>query len=471
MVINKDIFRGYDIRGIVGTDLTVDVYYSFGRGYAEFLRRRRIKTCTVGRDNRLSSEGFSQAFIRGLNDSGIETIDLGLSLSQIVYFSAYRYLTKGTAMITASHNPKEYNGLKLGTGYSETTVTEELQELREIIQKDIFPTGQGKNRQDDIFPQYLNHVTSYFSLNKKWRLVVDAGNSTSGIFYPQIFRKLGLTVIEQNCTPDSHFPLGTPDPTDIKIPHRLADRVLAEKADLGFAYDADGDRMAVVDHTGNVHWMDIMVALFAKDVLEYLPGSQIIYNNLCSKVVPQTIESNGGIPLMWKTGHSFIKEKIKETRSPLGGELSGHFFFMDNFFGHDDAAYASLRLLSYLERKGTSLNEEVSQLLPQYISSPEIKLGCPDDVKFSLINGPVKDELSNFFPKASVNTLDGIRLDGVDFTVVIRASQNAPYITVRFESMTKEEYQEIKRELYILLKKHSQIDWAVGVNQEVLSDN
>ncbi|PIY80763.1 MAG: hypothetical protein COY80_01190 [Candidatus Pacebacteria bacterium CG_4_10_14_0_8_um_filter_42_14] len=465
--INSKIFRGYDLRGVAGPDLSEDVMYTLGRGYATFLSRRRIEECTIGRDNRLTGESYAKAFIAGLNDGGINTIDMGLSLSQIVYFSCYHYKTKGSAMITASHNPGDFNGLKLGVGYSDTMVTEEIQDLREICESGDFSTGKGTNRADDSFPAYKADILKHFSLQKKWKVVVDTCNATGGKFYPELLRDAGCEVIEQNTNLDGSFPLGVPDPTEVEVLDRLAVGVKENNADIGFAYDSDGDRMAVVDDKGNVLWMDTIVALFAKDVLDFMPGSKIVYNTLCSRQVTEAIEKSGGIPVVWMTGHSFIKAKLKEERGPFGGELSGHIFFMDNFYGHDDGAYASLRLLQYLERKNHALSEEVAELA-HYVSSPEIKLGLADEIKFSFIDTVIRTAFEKQWPNAKYIDIDGIRMDTETEMAIIRASQNGPYITVKFEGKTQAEYDAMKKTLKTILLGHDEINWQEGVNTHAL---
>lgn len=463
--INPQIFRGYDIRGVMDEDLNEDVYYTFGRAYATWLSQRRIVDCSVGCDNRITSKAYKKAFITGLNDGGIETYDLGYALSQIVYFSAYEYKTKGYAMITASHNPREYNGLKLGTGYSETMLSEEVIAFRELIKEGVYvePMAKGRNHRVQIFDAYLRTILKNFHLNRKWKVVVDASNTTSGMFYPEILHEAGCTVIEQNCKLDGNFPLGVPDPTEVEVLERLREGVLKHQADLGLAYDADGDRMAVVDENGKVLWMDAIVALFADDVLDTMPGAPIVFNNLCSKAVSQTIEKRGGKPVMWITGHSFIKAKIKELNAPFGGELSGHIFFNDNFFGHDDAAYASLRLLSYLERKGKTLGQAVADL-PKFVTSPEIKLGLADEIKFKFIKEVITKDLKKEFKDGEYNMIDGVRVDTETAMVTIRASQNGPYITIKFEGKTKKEYDNLRRILKKILSSHKEIDWTKGVN-------
>lgn len=466
---NKNIFRGYDIRGISGKDLSADLYYTLGRAYAVFLSQRRIKLATVGRDNRLTGGEYAGAFVTGLNDGGIDTIDLGISLSQIVYFSCYEFKTKGSAMVTASHNPKEFNGLKLGVGYSDTMLTEEIEQLKQIIMKGEYSAGSGSNKTVDIFDTYKKEILKYFDFHKRYKVVVDCCNTASGKFYPSIFRDAGFTVIEQNCELDGHFPSGVPDPTELRVLERLSKGVKESGADIGFAYDTDGDRMSVVDENGKVLWMDTIVAIFAKDILESIPNAPIVYNALCSKQVTETIEKENGRSIIWKTGHSFIKSKIKETRAPFGGELSGHIFFTDNFFGHDDGAYASLRLLDYLQRKNIPLSTAVNDL-PQYISSPEIKLGLSDEIKFDLIDNEINGAFRVCWPDAKFIEIDGIRMEQDDCMAIVRASHNGPYITIKFEAKTQDKFQAIKKSIYTILKKHRQIDWRSGVNTHVFSE-
>lgn len=465
--ISPKIFRGYDIRGVADEDLNENVYYTLGRAYATFLHQRRIKEATVGRDNRLTGEAYTKAFIAGMNDGGINTIDMGLSLSQIVYFSSYEFKTKGSAMITASHNPKEYNGLKLGVGYSDTMITEEILYMRELVEKGEFSEGKGTNRQEDVYPAYKADLLKHFTITKKWKVVVDTCNTTSGKFYPDILRSAGCEVIEQNTELDGNFPLGVPDPTEVEVLERLAEGVKAAGADIGFAYDTDGDRMAVVDENGKTLWMDSIVALFAQDVLDFIPGAPIVYNTLCSRQVTEAVEKAGGKPVVWMTGHSFIKAKIKEVRSPFGGELSGHIFFMDNFYGHDDGAYASLRLLQYLERTNQSLGEATSKL-SIYVSSPEIKFGLADEIKFEFINTKIRAEFEQRWPNGKYIDIDGIRVDTDEEMAIVRASQNGPYITVKFEGKTQEQYDAMKKTLKEILSKYPEIDWSQGVNTHAL---
>lgn len=464
--INPEIFRGYDLRGVSGKDLSVDVYYTLGKAYATFLYRRQINESIVGRDIRETSEEYQNAFTEALLESGISVIDIGLTLSQIMYFAQYRYLSKGGAIITASHNPREYNGLKLAMGFSDTFLTEEVQEVREIIEKKEFKQydQKGEYRKEDVFPEYKKDLFKRIPLhNSNFKVVIDSCAATTGMFLPEILREAGCVVIEQNTKPDGTFPVGTPDPTEKEVLQRLANRVVSEKADMGFTYDSDGDRIGIVDVNGNPVWNDILLCLYAKDILFYLPGSPIIINTLCSKATSDTITQAGGTPIMWKVGHSFIKAKVKEVRAPFGGELSGHFFFMDNFYGHDDGAFATLRLLNYLKRNNLSLIEAINEL-PKYVSSPEIKLGLADVIKFKVIDENISKDIKNLFPNAKYVENDGIRADTDEEMVVIRASQNGPYITIKFEGKNQEQYDTLKIKIREILKKYPEIDWGSGVN-------
>lgn len=465
------IFRGYDLRGVVGKELTDDFVADLAKGYATWLLQRRIFDCVIGYDCRLSSEHFRDIMVHELTESGITVYDIGLSLTQIVYFGAYYFRTRGYIMITASHNPKEYNGVKLGVGYSETMVTEEIMQYRDIVQTKKFLTRspKGQHIKKDIFPDYMDDLARRIEpLKKKFKVVVDSCAATTGLFLPTFLRKMGCEVIEQNTKPDGNFPVGTPDPTERDVQERLAKRVKEEHADIGFSYDADGDRLGVVDNNGGLLWNDVLVSIFAKDVLEYLPGSKIVYNTLCSKQADEVIRTAGGIPVIWKTGHSFIKAKVREERAAFGGELSGHFFFVDNFYGHDDGAIASLRILSYLDRHNTTLSDVIAGL-PQYVSSPEIKVGCPDAVKFDIVSKQIGDAMRKIYPSAEYITIDGVRMDTKEEMMIVRASQNGPYLTVKFEGKTQEAYNTLKGQVNKILHDIPEIDFAQGTNTSALN--
>lgn len=467
--IPDHVFRGYDLRGLVDKELTPKNVEHLSRGYATWLLQRRIYDCVLGYDCRLSSPSFRDAMVNGLTQSGIVVYDIGMTLSQITYFAQYYFRTRGMVMITASHNPKEYNGFKFGTGYSETMLTDEVIELRELVKSGRFKTRvpKGKYIQLDIKKDYIEDLMRRVDTIRRFKVVVDACASTPGIFLPDILRRAGCEVIEQNTTPDGNFPVGTPDPTEREVQERLARRVVKEKADIGFSYDADGDRVGVVDGQGNLIWNDTLVSLYAKDMLEFLPESKIVFNTLCSKQVDDVITSSGGIPVMWLTGHSFIKAKVRDERAPFGGELSGHFYFVDNFYGHDDGAVATLRLLAYLTRVGKSLREAIDEL-PKYISSPEIKVGCPDSVKFDLVSQKIGGEIKKLYPDARYTEIDGVRMDTTDEMLIVRASQNGPYLTVKFEGKTQHAYDRLKKQVSEILHKFKEINFAEGVNTNTL---
>lgn len=294
--INHEIFRGYDIRGVVGKDLNADVYYTIGKAYATFLFERRINIAVVGRDIRLTSEEYQNAFTQGLIESGIDVIDIGLTLSQILYFAQYHFLSKGGAMITASHNPKNFNGLKLAAGFSDTLLTDEVQQIRKIAESGEFKgfEKKGITRKEDVFKYYLDDLFNKVPTSVNYKVVVDTLNATAGLFMPEILKRAGCTVIAKNTKLDGSFPMGTPDPTEREVVERLAGYVKEEKADLGVCYDPDGDRIGIVDNEGNLVWNDVLVAIFAEDILEYMKGAPIVFNTLCSKATSDVIEKFGG---------------------------------------------------------------------------------------------------------------------------------------------------------------------------------
>lgn len=469
VTFNDSLFRGYDLRGVAGKDLDDERMYILGKAYATFLYQRRIWEVVVGRDNKLTSESYSKNFIKGLIESGIDVVDIGLALAQIVYFSQYLLRFKGAAMVTASHNPVQYNGLKLAVGFSDTMTSPEIQEYKQIAQAGKFKKFDRKPSlsQQDVFPAYKADILRRSGKIGKFKVVVDTINGTAGMFLPDILREAGCEVVEQNTNLDGSFPLGTADPTDREVQERLAERVVRENAEIGFSYDTDGDRMGVVDGKGRLIWNDTLVSLFAQDVLYFIPGAKIVFNVLCSKQVNDVIKTCKGQPIMWLTGHSFIKAKVKEERAPFGGELSGHMFFTDNFYGHDDEAYATLRLLAYLTRVGKSLAEAIDEL-PQYKSSPEIKLGCPDAVKFELIKTKITPDVKKAYPQADYVDIDGIRFDTENEMGVIRASQNGPYITIKYEAKDEAKFKEVRKILSEILHKYLEIDFANGVNTDAL---
>ncbi len=472
MKINPNIFRGYDLRGIVDTDLNSLIVEHIGRAFGTYLKRKNIVHTVVGHDSRATSPAYSDAIIKGLTWAGVSVVDIGLNMVGTFYWAQYHLKCEGGVFVTASHNPAEYNGFKFANGFSETLVSDGMQELRRMVEDEDYEAGSqlGSVIKQDIRDAYFADLLGRFSIKNKFKIVVDASCATPGVVVPDLLRRLGCEVIENNCNLDSSFPFGTPDPTELSVATRLRDRVLSEKADLGFSYDADGDRIGIVDNTGGIIWNDVLVALFAADVLNEHPRATIMFNTLCSRVVTETILSNGGKPFMWRTGHSYLKKKNQEVGAAFIGELSGHFFFSSDFYNHDDGCYSTLRVLNYLARTNQTLAQAVASL-PVYISSPEIKVGASDDLKVALIE-KIATILKNDFPQAEVisdeRAGDGVRLEMADAMLVIRYSQNGPYLTIKFEAKTTDRYNELRLYIDRLLHSFSEIDWTSGVNIESL---
>lgn len=466
------MFRGYDLRGIAGTDLNPEIVEHIGKAFGTFLKRQSICEAVVGRDSRATSPEYAEAIIRGMIWAGIDTVDIGMTMVGTLYWSQYHLNQKGGVFITASHNPAEYNGMKFANDFSETLVSEGMNELRRMVEEDDVEKGEkeGKVEKTDVLDAYVDDLKKRINIEKKFRVVVDASCATPGVVAPKILRSFGMEVIESNCNLDPTFPLGTPDPTETVVAERLRKKVLEEKADIGFTYDADGDRIGIVDEKGGIIWNDVLVAIFAIDVLEKHPGAKIMYNTLCSKVVEDTIKAHGGEPFMWRTGHSFLKKKNQEVKAVFIGELSGHFFFSADFYNHDDGCYTTLRLLDYLSRSSQTLAGVVADL-PKYISSPEIKLGCADDKKVGLIE-KMSEVLRKDFPEAEViddeRAGDGVRLNLPDSMFVVRYSQNGPYLTIKFEAQIQEKYDELKKYLKDTLHRYEEVNWSEGVNVESL---
>ena len=472
MKVNPNIFRGYDLRGIVDKDLNEEIVEHIGRAFGHYLKKHNITKALISRDSRATSPVYSVAIIKGLNWTGIDTVDIGMNLVGTFYWAQYYLNIKGGVFVTASHNPAEYNGFKFAIDFSETLVAEGIQDLRKIIENESYKKGEneGKNEIKDIRQIYFDEALKRLPLHKKFKVVIDASCSTAGKIAPEFLRQAGCEVIENNCELDSSFPLGTPDPTEIIVAKRLSKKVLEEKADIGFSYDADGDRIGVVDNNGRIIWNDVLVALFAIDALNDHPRAKIMYNTLCSNIVEETIKKYNGTPFMWRTGHSFLKKKNQEVKAAFIGELSGHFFFSKDFYNHDDGLYSTLRLLRYLSRTNQTLAQAVSSL-SQYISSPEIKIGCSDDTKVELI-AKIAEKLRLDYPQAQVindeRAGDGVRLNMPDSMFVVRYSQNGPYLTIKFEATTQKKYDKLKIDLNNLLHNYPEIDWSFGVNIESL---
>ncbi len=475
MQINPFIFRGYDIRGIVDKDLNPEIVETIGKSFGAFLRRRNIKKAIVSYDCRSTSPQYAEIIINSLRWCGIDAVNIGMNLVGTFYWAQYYLNCKGGVYVSASHNPAEYNGFKMAIDFSETLVADGIQELKKMTENNDYKKdeSEGKIEKMEIIDSYIKDLHKKISIGRKFKIVVDASAATAGIIAPRVLRSFGIEVIENNCEINPDFPLGTPDPTEMRVAERLKNKVLEEKADIGFSFDADGDRIGIVDEKGGIIWNDVLVALFAIDVLSNHTGATIMYNTLCSRVVEETILKYGGKPFMWRTGHSFLKKKNQEIKAAFIGELSGHFFFSADFYNHDDGIYSMLRLLNYLSRENITLSAAISNL-PLYISSPEIKLCCADDKKIVLIS-KLSPIVKKDFPDARViddeRAGDGLRIDFPDGMFVIRYSQNGPYLTIKFEGKNKKIYEELKSYLKNLLRRFEEINWQdkTNVNAESLN--
>ncbi len=434
--VNRDIFRAYDIRGIADRDFDADFARLLGRTYAAYLNEvgaRGAGRVGVGRDCRLSSDGYAQALRQGLRSAGLDVIDLGICPTPVVYFSTFDLNLDGAIQVTGSHNPGDHNGFKICVG--KTTIHgEQIQRLREIMEAGEFPAGDGGEESVDVVSRYQRHLSDDFStLRRPLRIVVDAGNATAGPVAPEIYRNIGAEVDELYCEEDGRFPNHHPDPTEEKNLADLIERVAATKADLGIAFDGDADRIGVVGPRGRVIWGDELMIIFSRDVLRATPGATIVSEVKCSQRLYDDIEKNGGNGIMWRAGHSPIKAKMRETKAALGGEMSGHIFFADRYFGYDDAIYAGARLLEIVAGGSADIEELLADLPPSH-TTPEIRVECPDEIKFELVERAVE----HFRRTHEIVDVDGVRVKLPQGWGLIRASNTQPVLVLRFEAQSEQ---------------------------------
>jgi phosphomannomutase/phosphoglucomutase len=454
--VNPRIFRQYDVRGIVDEDLTDEVVEMLGQGYGAYMVNLGNRKVSVGYDARVSSPRFRDALVEGILSTGVDVVDIGMVPTPTLYFSLFRLDVQGGVMITGSHNPPQFNGFKLAVGHS-TLYGPEIQKIRTLIDNAEYPHGEGVCTQIDVKPDYLTTLKeSIGRFDRELKTVVDAGNGLGGMFCPQLLRELGADATGLYCEVDGTFPNHHPDPT---VPAYLTDliaEVSIREADLGMAYDGDADRLGVVDEHGNIIWGDQLLILFSREILARQPGATIIFEVKCSQALPDEIERAGGVPLMWRTGHSFIKKKMKEENSPLAGEMSGHLFFADEYYGYDDAIYASLRLVRLLSRSDKSIAEMLADM-PRYYSTPEIRVDCPDEEKFQIVS----DLVEHFKKEHEVIDVDGARVLFGDGWGLVRASNTQPVLVLRFEAQTPERLEEIKGIILTRLSEVSGIETRV----------
>lgn len=474
MQVNSKIFRAYDLRGLVDTDLSPELAEHLGKAFGTMLKRNGITEAVVGRDSRETSPAYSKAIISGLCWAGIDVIDIGMHLVGTFYWAQYHFNRRGGVYVSASHNPPEFNGFKFANDFSETLVSEGMNELRRLVENEDYEQGEqpGTTHKEDIRAAYYADIIKRLPISKKLKVVIDPGCTTAGAIIPELLRQAGCEVVEYNTNVDPSFPMGVADPTETHVLERLRKEVLESHADIGFTFDADGDRIGIVDEKGGLIWNDVLVALFAEAVLRDHPRATIMYNLFCSKAVAETIERSGGKPFMWRVGHSFLKKKNQEIKAVFIGELSGHFFFSADFYNHDDGAYSAVRLLRYLADTGQRLSDAVAAL-PKYVSSPEVKLSCADDKKEALVDKLIPI-LREDYPRASIiddeRAGDGVRMETADDMFVVRASQNGPYLGIKFESRTEAGYEKLRMYLSSLLHSFPEIDWQskISANTEEL---
>jgi phosphomannomutase/phosphoglucomutase len=448
------LFREYDLRGIVGKELTEQIAERLGRAYATYGQGLGVRTISLGRDGRLSSPALREALLKGLLAGGIHVIDVGVCSSPLLYFSLFTLPVDGGIMITGSHNAAEYNGFKVCIG--KTAIHgEELQDLRRVMERGEFVTGNGRLSEHPIIPDYLAYLRRSFSTVNAGRLhvVIDCGNGAASLVARQALEQLGCKVTGLYCELDGRFPHHHPDPTILENLSDLVQTVKECKADVGIGYDGDADRIGAVDEQGNVLWGDRLMVLYARDILAERPGSTIISEVKASQSLYDDIAKRGGRPIMWKTGHSLIKAKMKEASAVLAGEMSGHMFFADRYFGYDDAVYASCRLVEILAKETKPLSALVGDL-PRTVVTPEIRLDLDDSVKFDVVR-LVQDRLAGHLSAKrglgqaklilrDLITIDGVRAIFDDGWGLIRASNTQPALVLRFEATSSERMNEIR---------------------------
>ncbi|MBU1170292.1 MAG: phosphomannomutase/phosphoglucomutase [Proteobacteria bacterium] len=436
--MNKKIFREYDIRGVAGTDLTEENVILVGKAVGTFLKRQGRYSLAVGRDCRLSSDLFGEKVIQGLLSTGCDVVDIGVCPTPVLYFSIQHFKREGGLMVTASHNPPEYNGFKLCSGV-DSIHGEEIQQIYRMIETKDFETGQGRLTSADPLSPYTKYLYETIRISKPLRVGVDSGNGTAGPVALPVLKHFGCEVHDLYCDMDGRFPNHEADPTVAANMRELIALVKEKKLDVGIGYDGDGDRIGVVDETGKIVYGDQLMIVFAREILSRKPGATFISEVKCSKTMYDDIRKHGGNAVMWKTGHSLIKKKMKEEKAELAGEMSGHIFFSDRFLGFDDALYATLRLLEILVNTGKTMSDLLNDI-PLTYNTPEIRVDCPDEIKFKVV-----DEITEYFRDGhDIIDIDGVRVLFDDGWGLVRASNTQPALVLRFEAMSRERRDEIQ---------------------------
>lgn len=454
-VLKRTMFREYDLRGRESQDELNDTsLYYIGRGFGTFLRKRDIDTAVVGHDARGTSESFHANVIKGLRECGINVIDIGIITTPMGYWAQYYCKVKGLVTVTASHNPVGWNGVKLGSDFSYTLLTDELNEVYDTIVKEDFIDGTGTIRKEEIKEAYIKDLLTRAKITKKFKVLVNTGNGTAGIIAPELIRRTGCEVVEHFTNIDAAYPNYTPNPDGTAMMEDTGRQTVANKCDVGMAFDGDGDRLGLVDEKGNIIWPDRYIILLSRLVLSKHPGAKIIFDVKVSEALPEDITAHGGIPIMWKTGHSYIKSKLAQEKAAMAGEMSGHIFFVDDFYGFDDGEFAALKVLEYLSTQDKPLSEIIAGT-PYYVSTPTIQVKTTDEEKYMVVEKLVKEFKDDGYKVIDIN---GARVYMDGGWGLVRASSNTPTLVLRFEAKTQENLEKIENVFKEKLGKFPSVD-------------
>jgi phosphomannomutase/phosphoglucomutase len=449
MNVNPFIFRAYDVRGKVGIDITPEVFELVGRAYGTLVRRRGGRRVALGMDNRTTSPPLKDGFGRGVLSTGVDVVDIGVNHTPLLYFAAAHWKLDGGATVTGSHNPVSDNGVKMVHAGAAPLTEDEIQGLLATIRAGDFERGQGTRSTRDPREDYFGAITQSVKLARPLKVAVDAGNGIAGSFAPELLRRLGCEVVELYCESDGTFPNHLPDPEMEENVRDLIAKVIEVRADIGIAYDGDADRMGVVDERGRRHEADLVLALLARDLLARHPGATILFDVKCSQVLVDDVRAHGGQPVMWKTGHSHLKRKIREDGILLGGEVSGHMFFAENWYGVDDGILASCKFLELVARSPEAVSRHFDAL-PHLCNTPELKAPCPDDRKFAVVAELARE----FKGRYETIDIDGARILFPEGWGLVRASNTNPYLTLRFEGRSPAAVDEMKRVVFDALRRY-----------------
>ena len=452
-MLNPHIFRAYDVRGLVGADVDPGVFEQVGRAYGTLIRRHGGRRIAVGQDNRTSSADLKATFTTGARAAGIDVVDIGVVTTPILYFATAHWRLDGGANITGSHNPVEYNGVKMVHPGAAPLTEDEIQGLRATIESDDYESGHGSLETRSPREEYFATMTTLVRLARPLKVVVDAGNGVAGLYAPELLRRLGCEVIELYCESDGSFPNHLPDPEDAANVVDLQKKVVETRAGLGIAYDGDADRVGIVDERGRRHEADLILVLLARDLLRRHPGAKIVFDVKSSQSLIDEVRKHGGVPVMWKTGHSHLKRKMREDGILLGGEVSGHMFFAENYYGVDDGLLASGKVIEIVAAQPTPASTLFDSMEHLY-ATPELKAMCPDEDKFRVVDELLR-ELKQRYETVDI---DGAR---VQFPSggwgLVRASNTNPYLTLRFEARSEPEIDAMKRVIYDALRRYPSV--------------